>query len=887
MLSSSYFWHRFLFCLWILLTTSTALAPVTHHQKTTERISAQPELLLKEAIRLAWLDNWTAAAPLFTRAETLFRSTGDTRNALYAHLGSLRSEALPLDVVSHYLTLQLRTPIARTDLKLRLWCLAIKGYTDLDLDSSSARRAWTEALSIASVLGDRGWELRAKGELGVIAFLEGNPARAVSLVGQAILSLAAMGDKAGEARLVTMLGYGYNEVRRYAEAHWFFHQAIALMDATPDAGIPFNAEVGDAEALAGLDRPTQALDLLNKSLAKADQQKAHWHEISVLVTLGELAARAQNFQLAEQYFFRAATGGKHLHLYRDTAQAMFDLAHIYHLQGDLKRADAAVRDGLFASGHIGDRYYIPRDLTAEAELKVAEGKFEQADVLFEKAETVVDEILVNQHTEIGEAALAGSMSETYLKHFRLVQQRGDVARAFHLLERVRGRSWPIHLPEPEIELPKPAKAAELEANIAAIQVRLLSTHEERTRTELQDSLLQSERTLAFEENEAPNVQRHVVQPAYLQSVQRVLHNDELLLEYVLDEPNAFCIAITRHDAEILRLRAGEAKIEKEVTEYRRNLSEKHSTSELAEHLYAILLGADIEKFDKPRWIIAPDGILHFLPFEALQRLDGTFVLNSQIVSYSSSATAIQLSRSVKRREATLPLIAVGDVAYEDRVGPQVGNTQTAWNPLTILRGLTELSQSRLHNLPESREEVLAIAQIAGPQSRLLLGHDATESALKREALSNYRVIHMAVHALADSRYPDRSALVLAQDDPPEDGLLQVREITRMHLLADLVTLSACETGIGPTQGEAGVISLEQAFLDAGAKAVVASLWNVEDESTTQLMEAFYRHLAENEDKATALRNAKRELLNANPSIPPYYWAGFVLVGEGSTPVLLK
>ena len=656
------------------------------------------------------------------------------------------------------------------------------------------------------------------------------------------------------------------------------------MEAAPDAGIPFNALVGDAEALAGLDHPAEAVDLLKSALGKANERKAHWHEISVLVTLGELAAKAQELQIARDYLLRAAKEGRNFHLHRDVSQAMLDLAGIYRIEGDLKRADDALAAGLIASRHIGDRYYIPRDLTAAAELRVAEGKFEEADALFRRAEGVVDQILTNQHTEIGKAALAGSMSETYLKHFRLVQERGDVAYAFHLLERVRGRSWPIHLPKSETGAPQPAKVADLETNIAAIQVKLLETRDEKIRTELQDRLLQSERTLAFEENELPTPRRPVTRPAHLRSVQHVLREDELLLEYVLDEPNAFCIVITRHGAEILRLRDGSAQIQKEVTDYLRQLSEKHPAPELAKHLYATLFGSEIEKFGKLRWIIAPDGILHFLPFEALQTVDGAFVLDSQVVSYTSSATEIQLSRTIKQEDPSLPLLAVGDVDYEDRVLPQVTNARTAWGPLAILRDLTELSQSRLHNLPESREEVLAIAQIAGPQSRLLLGHDATESALKRQVLSDYRVIHMAVHALADSRYPDRSALVLARDDPPEDGLLQVREINRMHLSSDLVTLSACQTGVGPTEGEAGVISLEQAFLNAGAKAVVASLWNVEDQSTTQLMEAFYRHLADQEDKAAALRSAKRELLNANPSLPPYYWAGFVLVGEGSTRV---
>ena len=106
----------------------------------------------------------------------------------------------------------------------------------------------------------------------------------------------------------------------------------------------------------------------------------------------------------------------------------------------------------------------------------------------------------------------------------------------------------------------------------------------------------------------------------------------------------------------------------------------------------------------------------------------------------------------------------------------------------------------------------------------------------------------------------------------------------LPLKAELVTLSACDTNVGTAEGEAGVVSLEQAFLIAGARAVVASLWNVEDRSTTVLMKAFYTHLAEHEDKALALTHAKRDMLEHYGDPSPYYWAPFVMVGEGAQPV---
>ncbi|HEY6351213.1 MAG TPA: CHAT domain-containing protein, partial [Candidatus Angelobacter sp.] len=710
--------------------------------------------------------------------------------------------------------------MVKADSRLRLWCLALKGYTDLDLDTKSAKRSWTEALGIAEGLGEAQWASRAKGELGVIAFLEGNPTRAVSLVGQALLSLVASKDAAGEARLLTMLGDGYNEVHRFAEADWFFQRAISIMESTPDAAFPFNAEVGDAQALAGEGHQAQAEELLAKLLSRAKREKKSWHETDALIALGELAIKAQDMERARGFLERAGELSKIFHLYRDQAMVMIDLAGVYRIQGNLKSADAAVKVGLAASRHVGDRYYLPRNLTAAAELKVAENEPKQADLLFEEAEDVIDGMLLNQHTDYGKAALAGSMSETYLKHFHLVQEQGNVARALHLLERVRGRASASRLYEPrDSTSDSPARAA-LEANIAAVQVSLLATEDQKARLALQDQLLQNERTLAFEDNELPRTQWSWLAPASLVSVQKVLRKDELLLEYVLDDPHAFCIAVTANDARIIQLPAGSRQIQDLTASYLRELKARSSSQRLASDLYTVLLKDATQAFHQARLIVVPDGILNFLPFEALTGADGKFIVSSTVVSYVPSATALWVLRTAKTGPASRPLLAIGDVDYADRRVSREPRPSPSWAP-AVLRDLAELSSSHLQNLPESRQEVLSIARIAGSDSQVLLGRDATETAFKAQPISQYRVVHLAVHAIADSQYPDRSALVLAADNPPEDGLLQVREITRLHLNADLVTLSACQTGVGPTEGEAGAISLEQAFLMAGAKAVVA------------------------------------------------------------------
>jgi CHAT domain-containing protein len=119
-------------------------------------------------------------------------------------------------------------------------------------------------------------------------------------------------------------------------------------------------------------------------------------------------------------------------------------------------------------------------------------------------------------------------------------------------------------------------------------------------------------------------------------------------------------------------------------------------------------------------------------------------------------------------------------------------------------------------------------------------------------------------------------------------LLQVREIRDLNLAADLVTLSACDTGVGALEGEEGIANLVRAFLFAGAKSVVASLWTADDRSTRTLMERFYRHIAEGEDKGFALRHAQMDLLaEFGDQALPFYWAGFVMVGDGSGSIAVR
>lgn len=843
-----------------------------------------PSTVLSEANRLSWLGNWYAAGPLYQQAEERFRANGEIENEVYARIGRIRAQAVsvPLDQTLSLLSNELKVPTITP--KSRLWCLALKGYLEINSDSNSGKRDWTEALQIATALGESQWAARATGELGVIAFLEGHTASAVSLIGKAILSAYRTGDTASQVRLLAMLGNGFNEERRFSEALMMFKRAITIAEGTPDAGFPFMAYGGEAAALTGLHQTEQAKQLLERALTAARSQENLTNEADLLVQMGEVAVADRQIEQAKDLFARAGQIAGGIRMYRTLSYAMFDLADVERHLDDVQGSSRALKTGLDASRRLGDRYYLPRDLTALAEIAAAKNRLRLADRLFEQAEDVLDGILIAQHSFEESTARAGSMSSTYLEHFRLALQMGNVGRAFQVLERVRGRTVASQLYSHEKSDNKSPSLVSSEAKIAGTQLALLRTDDAKERSGLLEQLLADERNLAFALNEAGLQRRDVlVKPTSLKTVQAMLGDDEVLVEYVLDEPNTFCVAINRRFTQIFTLSAGSDRIKTLTESYLSELKSRKSSDQVSEQLYTILLEPVLKTFHQSRLIISPDGILHSLPFEALRDGNG-FVVRSKIVSYTPSATVLWRLRTVPLVEGRRTLLAVGAVDYR-MVRGLPKSIERGSMATVIVRGLAELSGSRLEDLPASRDEVLTIAKIAGPDTELLLGQNATESALKNQRLSDFRVIHFAAHAAADPQYPDRSALVLGiGSNTSDDGLLQVREIMHLPLKAELVTLSACDTNVGAAEGEAGMVSLEQAFLIAGARAVVASLWNVEDRSTTVLMKAFYTHLAQREDEASALTHAKRDILEQYGDASPYYWAPFVMVGEGAQPV---
>jgi CHAT domain-containing protein len=279
-----------------------------------------------------------------------------------------------------------------------------------------------------------------------------------------------------------------------------------------------------------------------------------------------------------------------------------------------------------------------------------------------------------------------------------------------------------------------------------------------------------------------------------------------------------------------------------------------------------------------------DGKLHLLSMDALIDADGKYVLESRTVTYAPSATVFSLLRKARRMERTqMSFLGVASGTYSGTA--LAAAVRSADNSASLF----DVTPVRFSDLPGSKQEVVGIADILPSSKRLLMDASATESDFKALPLVGYRIIHLAVHGVGSPEFPiEQRWFWGTREERARTVYCRPANIRELPLRTDLVVLPACETGSGKLLGEEGIASLERAFLLAGARSVIASLWTADDIYTIGLMKRFYQHLVDGFDEGAALRQAKLDLLEEfGDQALPIYWAGFTLVGDGSTVIFTQ
>jgi CHAT domain-containing protein len=374
-----------------------------------------------------------------------------------------------------------------------------------------------------------------------------------------------------------------------------------------------------------------------------------------------------------------------------------------------------------------------------------------------------------------------------------------------------------------------------------------------------------------------------VEPLTLKQVQELIDPGQTLIEYFVTETEMFVWVVEKDKFDFQRIAISKNELAKQLKTFREMISTLGDARELnavSTSLYKSLIQPLLPHITGKELIIVPHDVLHYLPFQALLGSDGRYLIENYPISYLSSASLLQFTKE-KSRAMGERVLALGN--------PDLGDPKM--------------------NLQFAGIEASEIKSLY-PQSTVYLEKEATEEKAKSLSPQN-DIIHFASHAELDENDPLSSAVLLAKSDK-EDGRLEVREIFGMDLKASLVVLSACETGLGKLSSGDELVGLTRAFIYAGTPSVVASLWNVEDSSTAQLMASFYKNL-KTMTKVEALRQAQLNLIRGNVNsdllarrgiggigklgeVPaakslsqdsvsvstshPFFWAPFILVGEG-------
>ncbi len=381
-------------------------------------------------------------------------------------------------------------------------------------------------------------------------------------------------------------------------------------------------------------------------------------------------------------------------------------------------------------------------------------------------------------------------------------------------------------------------------------------------------------------------------------IQTLLDPETAFLEYALGEERSFLWWITPSEVAAFEL-PGRAEIEAAARRLHRQLSaterqDRRQQAAAAAELQRMLLAPVADRLGDRRLVVVADGALHYLPFAALPAADSgePLLAGHEIVHLpSASVLAAQRRELAARPAAPRWLAVVADPVFtrDDPRFPAAApppRRRGAVAQTALLRSAS--SRPGFRRLPGSAREAESIAALAPPGEVLMaLGFEASRPAVLGDRLRPYRVVHFATHGVIDAETPRLSGLVLSLFDSqgwPQEGFLRLHDLYDLELGSEMVVLSGCQTALGREIRGEGLVGLTRGFMYAGAPRVVASLWQVEDRATAELMTRFYRSMAADGLRpAAALRSAQLSLRRERRWKDPYYWAGFVLMGEWRAP----
>ncbi len=656
-----------------------------------------------------------------------------------------------------------------------------------------------------------------------------------------------------------------------------------------------------------------------------------------LIPLGDVYRKLGNNQQALIYYKQALVLSESQKQITENNSTL-DGARLVQLFIDNKSSTIKKAEGLNGIGKIykelGDNKQSFNNLSqALAIYRSANNKIAQPDILFDlafiyrseskldKALTEIDsaiKIIEGLRTKIISPDLRISYFASVQKYYRLKidllmqlhQQKpntGYDTRAIEASESARARGLLDLLIEAKADI-KQGVDPQLLAQERAIQSKLDAAEKRRI------SILNKQGTLPpefeqeynrlnqqYEQNKdqirlkSPRYAA-ITQPKPLKfaQIQQLLDDKTILLEYSLGENQSYLWLVTKNRIDSYQLPKS-AEIKNIVDKYLPILTSKsgYTTAKIqiekiAPQLKAILPDAVANKLTNKRLVIVADGALQYLPFGSLPTGadNQPLLLTNEVINLPSASTLGILREQNLRSQAAKTVAVFADPVFasdDARLTNKPAKTTELSTETRSLQSAARENGIKFSRLTNTKKEAETILQLSGDRGKLNLDFDANLVNATNSDLVNYRIVHFATHGIMDGIDPKRSGVVLSlfnKQGRADNGYLRLPNIFNLKLDADLVVLSACQTGIGKEiQGE-GLVGLTRGFMYAGTPRVVVSLWNVDDEATSILMGNFYTGiLKQGLTPAAALRQAQQTMMRDPKYQSPYYWAAFTLQGE--------
>ncbi|BCS98942.1 hypothetical protein DSLASN_45740 [Desulfoluna limicola] len=491
-----------------------------------------------------------------------------------------------------------------------------------------------------------------------------------------------------------------------------------------------------------------------------------------------------------------------------------------------------------------------------------EGDRELAVSCFKQALDIIEGQRATIHTESSKIGFVGDKQAVYRDLTALLIEMGRYEEAFAIAERSKARALVDMLAsKSDLSGGERANTEELTGLLREVddlehKAKILVAENEAGQPSARRSVELKQRQILQADPEFSSLV--AVTPPDVKAIQALLPENETLIEYYGDETGLFAFVVTRNEIRAVAL--GPVDIKEKVAGFRtwiqtppaevrglrlaKSKGPVSQANKTGEELYNDLIAPLAKHIETRNLTIVPHGALHYLPFNALSN-GNTYLIDRYRVRVLPSASVMAFLKNDKQNYKG-KLLAFGN--------PDLGNPAL--------------------DLPGAEAESRAITRKVSKAS-LYTRKEATETVAKADG-SRYKYVHFALHGTFDSDKPLSSGLLLAPDTQ-NDGILTVGELYTMNIPADLVTLSACETALGKIANGDDVVGFTRGFLYAGTQSIVSTLWKVDDQATSKLIQKFYREL-EKTDKRQALRNAQRYVKN-NINDHPYYWAAFQLTGN--------